>query len=462
MQAKILQIEERAKKGNLGFTSMGEFGPSRLEDFHYREAGTVDAQVIVDAPHVTLYCLDDATRQAIFVELPRDLDLYAEPFMYRPQFQHAQRLLVIPYEGLHELADRMGTGFRKLILMNTTGRSGGTLMSRAVNRLETVLSLDEPDVYHQIVIMRPRDGRRDEELTRLLHSSTRMLFKPNRAGVDTLFIKYRNCCVEVGDLMYKAFPDAKVLFLYRNAEAWVRSAARGVQAVVTSGDGLEAHDPFMEFFRHLDEPQQVWPAAPPKLNGMGNRGNALSEANPGAMYPLMVPYIGRFVKSRMKAGEKLAVLWLFLAHRLPGLSGRFCTPLEYIEPYIQAVPPPKLLTLLWLSVVHRYLALHAQGIPMLAVQYETMVADPAAALHAIFEYCGLPADRVAAAEEAFGEDSQKDTPIARDRVRAQKRNLPSEYMEQVREVLRAHPPTLTADFVVPGSLDLRHVDKTVA
>ena len=454
MEAKILHIEDRAKKGNLGFTSLGEFGPSRLDDFHYREDGTVDAQVIVDDPQVTLYCLDDDTRQAIFVELPRNFDLYAEPFMYRPQFQHAQRLLAIPYEGLHELADRMGTRFRRLILMNTTGRSGGTLMSRALNRVDSVLSLDEPDVYHEAVLMRSRDGARDEELTRLLHSATLLSFKPTRSGVDTLFVKYRYCCIQVGDLMYKAFPEARVLFLYRNAEAWVRSAARGIQSVLSSEDGVHAGDAFMEFFRHLDDPQQVWPVEPPKLNGMANRGEPQREANLGATFPLMVASIGRFVRSQMKPRDRLALLWLWLMRQVPGLRGGYCRPLEYVRPYIEAFPPVKLLALVWVSVVHRYLELQAQGIPMLAVQYETMVADPDTALRAIFEYCGLPAGRVDVAKEAFGEDSQKGTPISRDRVRAQQRNLPQKYLDEVREVLREHPPTVTADFVAPGSLDL--------
>jgi hypothetical protein len=355
----------------------------------------------------------------------------------------------------------MGDRFRNLVLTNTTGRSGGTLVSRALNRVDSVLSLDEPDVYHQAVMMRPRGGRRDEELTKLLHSATRLYFKPTRSGVDTLFIKYRNCCIELGDLMYKAFPKAKVLFLYRNGEAWVRSAARGIQSVVSSSESHELQDAFMEFFRQLDEPQGPWPAKPPKPHGMKSPGKPWTDSNPGAMYPLMGPYLKRFVKAKMTGGDKLAVLWLVLAHQIPGLRSQFCTPLEYVRPYIEAVPPMKLLTLLWLSVMHRYLTLHGMGIPMLAVQYETLVADPEPALRAVFEYCGLPVDRVAAAEGAFSEDSQKDTPISRDRVRAQSRNLPVEYLEQVREVLREHPPIETADYVVPGSLHLRRERQAV-
>jgi hypothetical protein len=116
----------------------------------------------------------------------------------------------------------------------------------------------------------------------------------------------------------------------------------------------------------------------------------------------------------------------------------------------------KLLTLVWLSSIHQYLALHAQGIPMLAVQYETLVANPEAALRAIFAYCGLPEDQATVAEGAFAEDSQKGTPLAWEKVgRATRGALAPELVDQLREVLREHPSIQTPDFVVPSSLDLQ-------
>jgi hypothetical protein len=115
----------------------------------------------------------------------------------------------------------------------------------------------------------------------------------------------------------------------------------------------------------------------------------------------------------------------------------------------------KLLALLWLSPMHRYLALHAQGIPILAIQYETLVSATIPALEAIFDYCGLPTEQVTTAADAFAEDSQKNTPLARDRVRTQDLgDLTPELLVQLREVLAEHPPIVIPDFVVPNSLDL--------
>ena len=457
VQAQLLPIEDRIKR-------KGDMGLASLSDFRCGAGSTVDARIILDRPQITLYCLDDQSRQAVFVELPADVELSQRPFLFLTQYEHAQRLLTVSYETFHELAAAVGDGFRRLILMYSVGRAGGTLLSRSLNRLDSVLSLDEPDVYNNIVTIRPAGGRRDAELTRLLHSSTRLLFRPARAGMDTLFIKFRSCSIEIGDLMHKAFPQARVMFLYRNAEAWARSAGRSVQSRVESHQREETADPdpMMDLFGQIDLSHAAQPAEPPSARSPdAHHGKLLGSAKSSPLFPLLPPYIKRIVKSRMTRRDRLTVLWLLIAHQLPGLRSRFCTPLEYVQPYIRAIPPMKLLTLLWLSPMHRYLAMHAQGIPMLAVQYETLISAPEAALHAIFEYCGLPVEQASHAAGAFAEDSQKDTPLSRDRVRAAKSDLAPEVLDQVREVLREHPPTQTPDFVLPGSLDLRQAGQNV-
>jgi hypothetical protein len=176
--------------------------------------------------------------------------------------------------------------------------------------------------------------------------------------------------------------------------------------------------------------------------------------------PLLPPYIRRTIRNQMSGGERLRVLFLIIAQYLPGLRSYCRTPAEFVEPYIQAIPPMKVLILLWLSTMHRYLGLHEKGVPILAVQYETLVGTPLPALRAIFEYCGLQVEEAELAYRAFDEDSQKGTPMSRDRVGWQKRgDLDPELLVQLREVLREHPPVQTPDFIVPNSLDLRRAGK---
>ena len=163
MKARILHIEDKVKQGEVDLASLGAF--------RYRPGAEIDARTILHQPQVTLYCLDDEHGQAVFTEAPPGVDVSQEPFLHRTQYLKAQRLLSVTYGTLHEMADAVGDGFESLIPMYSVARCGGTVMSRAMSRLDNVLSLDEPDVYNNIVMMRPRNGRRDAELVHLLRSS---------------------------------------------------------------------------------------------------------------------------------------------------------------------------------------------------------------------------------------------------------------------------------------------------
>src|SRR5262245_16608664 len=193
MEANVLAIEQKIKKCDLDI--------AQLNDFQHRVEGKVDARMIIDRPDISLYCLDDVNRQAVFVQAPASIDLSEKPYYFLTQYQSAERLYTTSYAVLNELGAAMGDRFKTLIPMHSVGRTGGTLLSRALNRLDTVLSLDEPDIYNNIALMRPRDGSRDEELSTLLQSCTRLLHKPGKRKADTLFMKFRWITIEVGDLL---------------------------------------------------------------------------------------------------------------------------------------------------------------------------------------------------------------------------------------------------------------------
>jgi hypothetical protein len=171
--------------------------------------------------------------------------------------------------------------------------------------------------------------------------------------------------------------------------------------------------------------------------------------------PLLSPYIRRILLSKLKGMDMVRLLWSLVAQQFPVVRNHITPPSQLIQPYLRTIPPVTFLTLMWLSVMHKYLELDAKGVRILAVRYETLVQAPEAALRAIFEYCGLPADQAGVAETAFGEDSQKGTPLDWDRIkRSTRKDLSAEHLEQLREVLQEHPPITTPDFVVPHTLQL--------
>jgi hypothetical protein len=209
MVATILEILEKTKTH--------PFGTALPENFVTRSIGTVDAQSIFDNPHVSLYCLDEASGAAWFVETPPEIDLAQAPFYYVAQYDHALRLFVVPYETFHQFADAITPA--KLIFVHSIGRCGSTLISKALNTVEGVRSLSEPDLYTQILFLRYLDNSRDAHYRRLLRSCTLIFGK----DTPTLALKFRAMCIQLADLLYEEFPDAVQLFLYRNMESWARS-----------------------------------------------------------------------------------------------------------------------------------------------------------------------------------------------------------------------------------------------
>lgn len=198
-----------------------------LDHFDFHRVGTVSTDTLLSTPHISLYAFDDAERCAVFVETPPEVDLTAAPFYYLAQKEHARRLFTLSYETFNELA-RILPDPAQLVLLHSVGRCGSTLLCKALGELG-VVTLSEPDVYTHVAGMRPPDGSRDPELTELVRSATR--FHCYSTGTDDTvwLLKFRAMCIEVGDLMHKAFPDAHALFLTRDLEGWMRSMGRLVR-----------------------------------------------------------------------------------------------------------------------------------------------------------------------------------------------------------------------------------------
>lgn len=214
MSARVLHIVDKV-------TPM-EFFPAVPQNFVLREGESIAPEVVL-GPDVSLYCLDDDNQQAFFVQTPPGVDLLRSPFYYMAQYQHAQRVIAVPYDTLHRLADSLPGGAGNLILVYSVGRCGSTLISQSLKAVEGVLSYSEPDVYTQITMLRHRNRRRDEEYLRLIRTCTRIL----RRDAPTMALKFRAGGIQLADLFHQLYPDAHNIFLHRHAERWLESMNAG-------------------------------------------------------------------------------------------------------------------------------------------------------------------------------------------------------------------------------------------
>lgn len=217
MSAQYLTIEARHRQ-DIGLLAS-------LADFTLADGEMAGAE-LVRQPHVSLYCLDDAGRRAIFVELPPAFDLARAPFVYQAQYEQAQRLIGLPYAEFMQQAQAL-PAIDHLIMVYMTGRCGSTLLSHVFNALGDVISLAEPDVATQFVHVRHTGSLPDAELRGLLDSTVRFLAKPTAAKAPTTAaLKLRNEGTRLIDLYQATFPGVKNLYLYRDAVGWVASFYR--------------------------------------------------------------------------------------------------------------------------------------------------------------------------------------------------------------------------------------------
>ena len=233
MTAQILHIDAR--------TRPFELAPAGAADFVVHEGEQVDAGIVLTDPTLSLYCLDPASRRALFVETPATLDLSQVPFMYVAQHTHATRLLAVPYAELHALAAQIDVRDEQITFIHSTGRCGSTLVSAAFNAADDVVSLSEPDVFFAVNRLRAQGEVDDGTLVPLLRSATKLLCKPTpqvpapRAWV----IKFRAQELMLGDLFHAAFPRAAAIYLYRNADTWLRSIQRTFSRDMEAADRQE-------------------------------------------------------------------------------------------------------------------------------------------------------------------------------------------------------------------------------
>lgn len=174
------------------------------------------------------YALDVARERVAFVRTAPGVDpAEAHPFFYAAQRKHAAELVLASFDEVHALADDLAAVTMRFAFLYSAGRSGSTVAGKIAASLPSVQTLSEPDVFANLAMeRRSGDGRREEQLVRIVRSTAR-IFGANRAAVDpqrrTLFIKQRGLGVFAAELVHRALPDARAVYLERDVAAVVDS-----------------------------------------------------------------------------------------------------------------------------------------------------------------------------------------------------------------------------------------------
>lgn len=375
MNVHILNLEGRRREDPFEIVSPA--------DFKFSAGNSIDAQVVIENPNISLYCLDHENRRAIFVETPGSIDLSQAPFYFQVQYENAIGLFGVPYEILYRLANDIHLDSKRLILIYSVGRCGSTLLSSVFNQVEDIVSMSEPDVFTQIVAIREWDGSNEAQVSELLQSCTKVLCKsPGRNRLILAWaIKFRSFGIEIADLLFKYFPETRTIFLYRDAETWWKSNYRA------------------------------------------------------------------FVQDDIKASAYLTMAQAWLSPLVP-LVAQYSSEKGALSSLV------KVGTLMWLSVMERYLTLYEQGAPMLAVRFKDLTTAPERVIREIFKYCGFKTSNLTEVFKVMGEDSQAGTLLSREKLRRIEVNLTDEHKAEMAQILQSRPIIQTPDYILPNTLDL--------
>ncbi len=210
--ATLYQITDRVRTH--------QFGPATLADF-VTDAGTsVAAQTVLD-PCWSLYNLDLVHDLALFVRLDPATDLAAAAFVPQAQYQAATLVLTLALDDFIALSGSLQRP-ANLILLFSIGRCGTTLANHILNTAPDTLALSEPRTFVTLALTRQRlDPAR---ATALIGATTLFTLRPLQGAMaPNVAIKFHSQVLYQAALYHRAFPQARLIFMYRDAKGWANS-----------------------------------------------------------------------------------------------------------------------------------------------------------------------------------------------------------------------------------------------
>lgn len=364
------------------------------------------------------YCVDDETRSIVFVETDPDFDpAESGPFYFQSQREHAVRVYTVPFEEYHRVIANLDSALsstKQLLMVYNTSRCGSTLLSKCLDQISNTRSYSEPDIMTSLThIASEAHGTRDADIIALARSSAKLLCYLRRRrypDCETVCIKFRFQMVYIAELLQKAVPDAKSIFLYRNA--------------------LDVIDSMCAAF-----------------------------INTGAY------------RAIRKIG--MDVFYVFYVSTLPKNLPKLMPLMDDTERFPQtcykqlgAVCP---FVLTWISVMHYALSAYRSGAIHACIRYEDMIIGKTALVSKMLSAVGvLPTtktERPATSDEVFKKDAHSGHQVTQSKRTVFNEEtgvvevrsfayLRGDDPDMIRDVLARHEEVEHSDYVIPGTITL--------
>ncbi|CAH1261830.1 Hypp2465 [Branchiostoma lanceolatum] len=188
----------------------------------------------------SVYSIDWEQEVVVLIRPVNGADLKAHPFFREAQRRQAAEVLCVPLEKLQEVASAVADKVAHVqeVFIFMTGRCGSTLVTRFVEATSVAQAVSEPEVFSVINMALhrlkrssqhgqppPHHGRTtvlsNEESTIALLRNVGILLHYNLVTSDArhrdvIFYKLKPDVILLADLMARAFPSAKTVYMYRD------------------------------------------------------------------------------------------------------------------------------------------------------------------------------------------------------------------------------------------------------
>ena len=347
-------------------------------------------------PSVSLYCM--TKDEVIFVEVKEGTDITGtkEPRlpMYLQQFKHAHSLITMPLPAFHKIAHDLGNPRVPIIWISNTGHCGSSLLCQMFAKLPGMLVMNSPDVLTSLAFLEKNNKFEKGEYEQLLPGAIRILCKPDERA-RMICVKSRPCCtIQMGDV-YRNFPQAYQLFVYRNSLKTVASSLN-----------IFGIDEFDILSRYILDSEVLSTIFPCFRNMLYNKFCSVLDRTPPLVDPKDMTTVSAFTTA-----------W----------AANIATSLDFVE----------------------------AGVPLLPMLYEDMMRNPRRTCSVLFDHLEIRQDFVDSALEGFRMDTSKFVTSGQNSILPESRKtIPHDFRVEADAILKKFGlPKLGERYEVPGLAD---------
>ncbi len=217
--AHLVRLLWRARSSPFSFRN------ARIDNFLYVHEDYVHPNYILENRNVSLLAVEKTYALFCLTDPALDIsDVARFPFQFLSQYREAQRLIILPTERFHQLAEEVGDPKVPVGLVHMSGRSGSTLLAQILHRVPSTRAISESKAMVNVNNLRTRGLVTPEESRKLLQSAMRLHCKVSPGEhVERIFMKmtimHSQQFRDLGDL----FPHFKFFFSTRHPVPSLRS-----------------------------------------------------------------------------------------------------------------------------------------------------------------------------------------------------------------------------------------------